>query len=58
ARKRADAGDRRISLRQFYTYGKLRSVWGENRAAELVFGERASSFLDAVKVDTVTTATS
>lgn len=58
ARKMADAGDRRISLRQFYTYGKLRSVWGEDRAAELVFGERASSFLDAIKVDTVTTATS
>ena len=53
ARKMADAGDRRISLRQFYAYGKLKSSWGDKRAADLVFGERADAFLDAVQVDTI-----
>jgi MoxR-like ATPase len=53
ARKMADAGDRRISLRQFYAYGQLKSSWGDQRAAELIFGERAESFLDAVAIDTI-----
>ena len=53
ARKMADAGDRRISLRQFYAYGQLKSSWGDERAAELIFGERAESFLDAVAIDTI-----
>ena len=53
ARKMADAGDRRISLRQFYAYGSLRANLGEQRAAELIFGNRAESFLDAVKVDAI-----
>ncbi len=53
ARKMADAGDRRISLRQFYAYSKLRVVHGDERAASLIFGVRAESFLDAVLVDAV-----
>jgi MoxR-like ATPase len=57
ARKMADAGDRRISLRQFYAYGKLRVIHGDERAANLIFGDRAESFLDAVKVDTVPSST-
>ena len=57
ARKMADAGDRRISLRQFYAYSKLRVIHGDERAANLIFGDRAESFLDAVKVDTVPSST-
>jgi MoxR-like ATPase len=56
ARKMADAGDRRISLRQFYAYGQLARSHGDERAAKLIFGSRAEAFLDAVKVDSVATA--
>jgi hypothetical protein len=52
ARKMADAGNRRISLRQFYDYSKLRESHGDERAANLIFGDRSESFLDAMKVDT------
>jgi hypothetical protein len=48
----ADAGNRRISLRQFYDYSKLRESHGDERAANLIFGDRSESFLDAMKVDT------
>ncbi len=54
ARKMADAGDRRISLRQFYAYGQLAKNHGDERAAKLIFGQRAEAFLDAIKIDTVT----
>tara|TARA_Y100000361_G_scaffold153998_1_gene177653 strand:- start:2433 stop:3155 length:723 start_codon:yes stop_codon:yes gene_type:complete len=53
ARKMADAGDRRISLRQFQAYAKLSKHHGTERAANLIFGDRAEAFLDAVAVDTV-----
>jgi len=53
ARKMADAGDRRISLRQFYAYGQLNRIHGKERAANLIFGNRAESFLDAIRIDTV-----
>tara|TARA_Y100000361_G_C11120770_1_gene323077 strand:+ start:279 stop:998 length:720 start_codon:yes stop_codon:yes gene_type:complete len=53
ARKMADAGERRISLRQFYAYGQLAKNHGKERAAKLIFGEKAEAFLDAVAVDTV-----
>ena len=53
ARKMADAGDRRISLRQFYAYGQLAKNHGDERAANLIFGPKAEAFLDAIKVDTV-----
>ena len=53
ARKMADAGDRRISLRQFQAYAKLAKHHGTERAANLIFGDRAEAFLDAVAVDTV-----
>ena len=53
ARKMADAGDRRISLRQFYAYGQLAQNHGDERAAKLIFGEKAEAFLDAIKIDTV-----
>ena len=54
ARKMADAGDRRISLRQFQAYAKLAKMHDKERAANLIFGDRAEAFLDAVAVDTVT----
>ena len=53
ARKMADAGDRRISLRQFQAYAKLAKMHDKERAANLIFGDRAEAFLDAVAVDTV-----
>ena len=53
ARKMADAGERRISLRQFYAYGQLAKNHGKERAAHLIFGPQAEAFLDAVAVDTV-----
>ena len=53
ARKMADAGERRISLRQFYAYGQLAKNHGKERAAQLIFGAQAEAFLDAVQVDTV-----
>lgn len=50
----ADAGYRRISLRSFYAFDKLRFSMGEDRAAEMVFGAaRASSILDAIRIDRV-----
>lgn len=47
-----DAGERRISLRSFYAYDKLRKALGAKKSAEIVFGNRAKSFLDAIRVDT------
>jgi DNA-directed RNA polymerase delta subunit len=47
----ADAGDRRISLRSWYAFDKLRSHLGAKRAAEMVFHSRAKSILDALKVN-------
>ena len=51
ARRMADAGDRRISLRSWYAFDKLRSHLGAKRAAEMVFHSRAKSILDALKVN-------
>lgn len=47
----ADAGDRRLSLRAFYAFDKLRTSLGEERAAKMVFGRRASSILDSIRID-------
>ena len=49
----ADAGERRISLRAFYDFDKLRTTLGMERAAEIVFHERASSILDAIAIEKV-----
>ena len=49
----ADAGERRISLRQFMAFDSLRKGLEVERAAEIVFGNRAESILDAIKVDSV-----
>jgi nitric oxide reductase NorQ protein len=43
--------DRRVSLRAFYAFDKLRGRFGDERAAALVLGpERATAFLDALKI--------
>lgn len=42
---------RRLSLRSFYAFDRLRSHLGPERAAHLVFGgERAQSVLDALRI--------
>ena len=42
---------RRISLRSFYAFDRLRRHYGASRAAELAFGRaRASSVLDALRI--------
>jgi hypothetical protein len=53
----ADAGARRISLRSFYAFDKLRMTLGEERAAAMVFGTRSSSILDAIRIDRVDAGT-
>jgi MoxR-like ATPase len=53
ASRMADAGERRISLRAFYAYDKLRATLGDERASVLTFGDRAQSILDAMKVESV-----
>jgi MoxR-like ATPase len=54
AKQMCDAGERRISLRSFYAYDTLRKTLGAKKSAEIVFGDRAKSFLDAIQVDTGT----
>lgn len=49
----ADAGKRRISLRTFMAFDKLRKQLGDERSARLIFGERAESILDAIAIDKV-----
>jgi hypothetical protein len=49
----ADAGERRISLRAFIEFDKLRASLGAERSAYLTFGERAQSILDAIAINGV-----
>jgi MoxR-like ATPase len=53
ALRMADAGDRRISLRTFFAYDQLRKTMGDEKAARLVFHDKAQSFLDAIAIDKV-----
>lgn len=53
ASRMADAGERRISLRSWKSFAHLRSELGNDRAASIVFGDRAQSLLDAIRVETV-----
>jgi hypothetical protein len=53
AMRMADAGHRRISLRSFYAFDKLRMTLGEERAAAMVFGHRSSAILDAIRIDRI-----
>jgi len=45
---------RRVSLRGFYAFDRLRGDFGATRAATLLFGERAQDFLDAIRIGSVT----
>jgi MoxR-like ATPase len=45
---------RRVSLRAFYAFDRLRDAWGPERAAQLVFGERGTGVLDALSVAALT----
>lgn len=49
----ADAGKRRISLRTFMAFDKLRQQLGDERSARIIFNDRAESVLDAIAVDKV-----
>ena len=49
----ADAGKRRISLRTFKAFDKLRTTLGDEKAANMVFDSNAQSFLDAIAIDKV-----
>jgi MoxR-like ATPase len=49
----ADAGERRISLRAFMAFDKIRKAYGDEKAARLTFGQRAESILDAIAIDKV-----
>lgn len=51
ATRMADAGPRRISLRTFMAFDSLRANMPMERAAKLVFGDRASSILDAMTIE-------
>ena len=43
--------DRRMSLRAFFAFDRIRHVHGEERAANLVLGhDRARAFLDALAI--------
>ena len=55
ARRAADLGERRISLRQFMAFDTLTKSLGDQAyAAEMVFGEKlAQAVLDAIAIDTV-----
>lgn len=49
----ADAGERRISLRTFFAFDKLRKSLGDQEASRLVFGKQAESVMDAIAIDKV-----
>lgn len=53
ASRMADAGERRISLRKFAAFDGLRRQVGDERAAQIVFRQAATAFLDAIRVDSV-----
>jgi len=49
----ADAGERRISLRTFFAFDKLRKSLGDLESARLVFGSQAQSFMDAIAINKI-----
>lgn len=51
ADRMADAGSQRMSLRLFQSMAKIASQMGEERAAELILGPRASAFIEAIRID-------
>ncbi len=51
ADRMADAGSQRMSLRLFQSMHKLTHQMGEEKAAELILGDRAHAFLEAIRID-------
>ena len=51
ADRMADAGSERMSLRLFQSMNKLSNQMGEEKAAQLILGERAQAFLEAIKIE-------
>ena len=51
ADRMAAAGSERMSLRLFQSMNKLSNQMGEEKAAQLILGERAQAFLEAIKID-------
>ena len=51
ADRMADAGSERMSLRLFQSMSKLARQMGEEKAAKIILGERATAFLEAIKID-------
>lgn len=51
--KMADAGARRLSLRAFMAFDQMRKTLGKERAAQIVFRDRAESILDAIAINGV-----
>lgn len=49
----ADAGERRISLRTFFAFDKLRTTLGDAEAARIIFRDQAQSVMDAIEVDKI-----
>jgi hypothetical protein len=49
----ADAGARRLSLRAFMAFDQMRKTLGKERAAQIVFRDRAESILDAIAINGV-----
>ncbi len=53
ASRLADAGSQRVSLRSFFAFDKLRSSLGLEEASAIIFGDRAESICDALRVESV-----
>jgi MoxR-like ATPase len=51
ADRMADAGSERMSLRLFQSMAKLTHQMGEEKAAQLILGDRAHAFLEAIRID-------
>lgn len=51
ADRMADAGSERMSLRLFQSMAKLTHQMGEEKAAQLILGDRANAFLEAIRID-------
>ena len=51
ASRMADAGTERMSLRPFQSLNRLSRQMGEEEASRIILGNRADSFLEAIKID-------
>ena len=49
----ADAGSQRISLRTFMAFDSMRKSLGDEKAANIIFANRAEGILDAIRINSV-----